>query len=57
MNGWFIASLPGTCTDCGNRTKTNDRVRYPANEPDDIRLCETCGSVARDLLEVLAMSA
>lgn len=56
MNGWFIASLPGTCTDCGNRTKTNDRVRYPANEPDDIRLCETCGSVARDLLEVLAMT-
>lgn len=56
MNGWFIASTAGECSDCGKRTGTNARVRYPAHEPDDVRLCESCGQVARDLLDVLAMT-
>lgn len=54
MRGWFIAALPGRCTDCGTRTSTGARVLYPADQPDTVRLCVDCGTAPADLLEVLA---
>lgn len=57
MIGWFITATAAPCTDCRKRIPINARVRYPANEPDTVRLCETCGSIPRDLLEAIEMAA
>jgi hypothetical protein len=42
MTGWFESSAPGTCDQCGRRTKSGERVYYPAGM-FDLRLCGDCG--------------